>query len=724
MADRVTDLIISQHCELNSHSFMESIAKTPEINRVVNFLQDDIHAQKNVLFYAPPQHSRYEIIFQATLPVVLQFHKQLVFVLNDLSKKKQIIESLSTMDESLYNSVLICDLCGYHSQLHSILGKKFQKNINEDQIITSSQILQIKSKISTLLDSFSENCAVHQFNLQQIIQFYITEANNLPISQILKYYISEMSIIFITYDDLFSFHPLQPGFFKNVGAIENSILILDDCHQIHNYLLNNYSIHLQTSKIELFYNYLIDLKSNAPTVTQYRFFAKFLGLFLKYIKSFQSYPNSYSLRQPKVKSMPITEEFQFRPIDFLFNLCEKHKCSFDRLAGILHNHFKFLLTDSTFINDSSIFSTFLALFNYFFVVIQQRTTPTLPYSFTIEISNERTVSTSTSLLTHSSSTSSLSSNSSLSSTSSSSVKSISPLTSTLHMNLMDVRLYSDPLFKNAFSSISISPSLDVRSYLAITGLGSLSKGFQIRSLPVEISQDRIKVWGDTSITPFLARYSSVISAKYAAKLVYHAQLIKRPTIVFFSNPHQFKTILSNKLIPRLEKLHYSVKMWESHQSNTFSYIIKWLENLNKMKNESKKTSFDAKKYILLVDLSQISLAELLHILPYFDVFSFISFPFESSTLRLLRRNKYLTRKYDARMAQIYSSSQAFFKIHAICSYAPFNNSQHAILLFYDGQILEYQKHLLPWVYQFITFIPPSAQELSAEAKQLFQVNAP
>ncbi|MCF2139093.1 MAG: hypothetical protein K9W44_03460 [Candidatus Lokiarchaeota archaeon] len=718
MADRVTDFIISEHGEINSHSFIEPIVKTPDVNRVVNFLQNDIPAQKNILFYAPPQHSRYEIIFQATLPMILQYHKHLVFVLSDLSKKKQILQSLRTMDESLFSSVLICDLCGYHSQLQSILGKKFQKKINEEQIITSSQMLQIKSKISTLFDSFSENCAVHQFDFQQIIQFYITEANNLPISQILKYFISEMSIIFITYDDLFSFHPLQPGFFKNIGSIENSILILDDCHQIHNYLLNNYSIHLQTSKIELLYNYLIDLKSNAPTVTQYRFFAKFLSLFLKYIKSFQSYPNSYSLKQPKVKSMPITEEFQFRPIDFLFNLCEKHKCSFDRLASILHNHFKFLLTDSTFIKDSSIFSTFLALFNYFFVVIQQRTTPTLPYAFTIEISNERTVSTSTSLLTPSSSTSSLSS------TSSSSLKSISPLTSTLHMNLMDIRLYSDPLFQNAFSSISISPSLDVRSYLAITGLGSLSKGFQIRSLPVEISQDRIKVWGDTSITPFLARYSSVISAKYTAKLVYHAQLINRPTIVFFSNPHQFKEILSNKLIPRLEKLHYSVKRWESHQNNTFPYILKWLENLNKMRKESNKTYSDAKKYILLVDLSQISLTELLHILPYFDVFSFISFPFESSTLRLLRRKKYLTRKYDARMAQIYSLSQAFFKIHAICSFAPFNNSQHAILLFYDGQILEYQKHLLPWVYQFITFIPASAQELSTEIKLHFQTNEP
>ena len=51
MADRVTDFIISEHGEINSHSFIEPIVKTPDVDRVVNFLQNDIHAQKNILFY-------------------------------------------------------------------------------------------------------------------------------------------------------------------------------------------------------------------------------------------------------------------------------------------------------------------------------------------------------------------------------------------------------------------------------------------------------------------------------------------------------------------------------------------------------------------------------------------------------------------------------------------------------------------------------------------------
>ncbi|MHA1795338.1 MAG: hypothetical protein ACTSUK_04445, partial [Promethearchaeota archaeon] len=641
MADRVSELISHPIISRELLELKSGIDVKLEEENLIQSLQMDLHSRKNIIFYASTPRSSLGLSLQAALPVAIQNHQQLVCVLHSSIQKSEILEIFTHIYDHSFPRLQIGDFRGINqlfstNQLNyaSILSSSTSSSPSASsvpplcQADSSSDGHNINSffKLQGGLEelwNLENNSSYFQYTSLPIIKdFYQNNGTHWPLKSFLSELIPHFHVIFVSYSDVFTFHPYKPGFFHEFVSIDQSLLIFEDCHYLPQFLLNKYSIEISVKEIAEIQEYLMKLFKSNQNNSHYRFFSKFFKRFLKYIENYRNY-SQYTQNDNKSKKIHQTEqnsqiqdgnhnkkEYPFSPLEFLHNLCQAHKCSFDRLTKVIQQNFDKLFLDSAS-EQQNFNNTIIKLYNYFTAVIYQHTNHSLPYTFTSEFTGEIT---------------------------------------TLFMTLLDIRHFTDPIFENAAATFSVSSCIDIRSYLAITGLGSLARGFIIRHLaPVDIS-NHAKVWGDLSINPHANFNSPVIAAKYASKLVQHARIFKRATVVFFGNTSIFQGVLAAEIKNRLEQIGYIVKSL-ANSSDTITQS--WLSQLHEKQNE--KTPL-----FLLLDINKIPLELIQPLLPYFDIFSFISFPAEKATYRVLKRNKYLARKYDPVIAQIYSRNNNFY----------------------------------------------------------------
>lgn len=631
---------------------------------IVRELAEDFRTQKNSILYSPPEFDRFSYAFESGLPLALEYHKKLVFIVRNEYRKQALLKVIRAHLTDFENSgqehpFLALDLTGFaehHNEIPSNHSTnafiQLQIEENEFQIDRKPSPLNLnKNQISKIQSSILDKSPPSWEMLNNLAQEL-----DIPLLSFLSQLITSAHIIICSYDDVFSFHPLQPSLFKNLLTIDQSIPIFDDCHLLQNYVKESFSFRTSLVQISNLQQKLGELYQKNSENSHYQFTSKFLRLFLKYLGEVEE-------RYAKYHS-----ETEFRGMEFMHHLCDIHRCSMDHLQNTLLNHFHQLLSDPCLKSEKILSTTVVNCFNLFFLLFQVHMNAKIPYSLILTFEDTETY---------------------------------------LSCQLIDPRFYTDAMFSHSFASLSMSEALDVRMYLAISGLGSLSKGFIIHSLTPSPKENKMLIWGDISVNPRHHRSHTLLGSQYAAKIVHHANIISQPILVLYGSTSLFNTIQKQDLEQRLGQVNRDILYGRNNEE-----IKLWEDQL-------KQPAIPGNLPIALVDLSKVSFDTLLPWISRFSTYFFISFPFPFPSLETSKSTGFLTRKYDVQRAKMYQINAALSKVHGICANAPHNHSQAGLIIFYDGLILDYQKYLLPWIYQQIGYAPSSSNVFQAQVDHLF-----
>lgn len=676
MADRASDLIslgmIPENFTQITHPDEIGHKENGPEEEIVQSLQMDLITGKNIIFYAPSPKSNLILSFQAALSAAVHNELQIVCILHNNPTKMELMDLIAKSWDKSVTALKIGDFRDIHSIIDSE-GKKKRENIKK-----SEDNLPAENLHNDIWDNDNVGVEIRYTNLEKIRKKIKAARHQVSINEILSNLTPQCNVIFLKYSDLFTFHPHQPGFYQIFSFISRNILIFEDSHYLPQFLLDKYSIAIPIDYILKLQTYISELFKSNPENLIYRFTGKFLKLFCNYLTSNFDYSPNIPIKEHR---QIVKKEYPFRPLEFLLELCKAHSCSFEKLQTVFQSNFMEILSDPLIKNNKTHSKTSVKIFNYFTAVFHQRSNPSLPFTFSYELNAQG---------------------------------------NSLFMTLLDIRHFTNPIFENAAATLSVSPSLDIRSFLGITGLGSLTKPFIIRHLPTSIISHRVTVWGELSINPQSNFKSPVFAAKYASKIIEHAKVLQRNNLILFGNTSLFQGVLSAGLVKGLEDVGYAVLICSDSSDLHTRPAKTFLSCLKHDKHPSGTEQEIDKPHILIMDLSKIPLEFIQPLQYYFEIFSFVSIPSETSSYRLEQRKKYLSRKYDLNIARIYTQNYNFYKIHALTAYAPFNKTGKSIIIFYDGSILEYQKYLLPWVYERITFIPPTSQALAQEINTFFK----
>ena len=190
-------------------------------------------------------------------------------------------------------------------------------------------------------------------------------------------------------------------------------------------------------------------------------------------------------------------------------------------------------------------------------------------------------------------------------------------------------------------------------------------------------------------------------------------MIPYPTLVCIGSTDLFEAILNQDIEARLQDLGRIVVV--ANNSNDLNIVNHQTTVTKENKSEIVRNSSVP---IVLVNLANLSIDDIIPALTNFQVVNFISFPLEPDTLGLRKQVAFLTRKYDLQHAEMFRINRAFARINAICANIPYNSRKTALVIFFDGLILQYQRYLLPWAHQLITYIPTSSDALKIQSTNL------
>ncbi len=659
MANRVDDLITG-FSETKSHIsgiFSPSIPDS-EQETILN-LTEDIRTRKNVIFYSPPHHARFFLALEAALPLVSEFHKQIVIILKDPKQMGNILPHIRTyihsMEEShQYQPFLTLDLSQFGK--NPVFRNKHSPGNAKPPVQESSASLPISSMIQTLIRKFP---VITGDMIPELSQ-----TKHLDPIELLSAISSAASVIVCSYEDVFAFHPLQPSIFKSLIDVEQSIVVYDDCHQMSDFVQSTFSFHFTLDELRELHSHLAGEISNKSNLAKGSnvFLKKFLTHFLRFLAELQASSSKYH------------EEVELRVHEFLHYMCNLHHCSMELLQSTFFTHISHLLHSSILLSHQTLHQTLVDIFNLFFLTFRIQENAKIPYGFTIRFGSQTTF---------------------------------------IGARLFDPRFYTDALFRHNFASISMSSAMDVRFYLSMLGLGNIQRGFIIRSLPSDSLVDKIALWGDAGVSPNKNTDLGLTASKYAAKIVHHAHVIPYPTLVCIGSTNLFEAILNQDIEARLQDLGRDVII--AHNSDDLQVINHETTISKEWKSEIVRNSSVP---IVLVNLATFSVEDIIPALTNFQVVNFISFPLEPDNLSLRKQTAFLTRKYDLQQAEMFRINRAFSRINAICANIPYNSRKTALVIFFDGLILQYQRYLLPWAHQLITYIPASSDALKIQSASL------
>ncbi|MHA1519021.1 MAG: hypothetical protein ACTSRK_02445 [Promethearchaeota archaeon] len=660
MANRVDDLITGFSDTKSRISGMHSPSIPFSDQETILNLTEDIRTRKNVILYSPPHHDRFFLSLEAVLPIASEFHKQIVIVLrNQKQIRTKILPQIHNFVQQLEDPqnlqpFLTLDLCQFSHSPIYRAQNAHKTSPRSNSPIPSNETNK-KTTASLPISSMVQNF-IRKFPVisGDMIPDLALTKNIDPI-ELLRTVSRVASVIVCTYEDVFAFNPLQPSIFKSLIDVEKSIIVYDDCHLLTDFVQQNFSFNLAINEIQELHNHLVgDMADKSNPVYSSRQFLK------KYLTHFLRF-----LSELKTSSSKYHDVAEFRVYEFLNNLCDLHHCEMELLQSTFLTHMSNLFHSNILFSHPELQQTLVHIFNLFFLTFGIRKKAKIPYGFTIHFGSHTTL---------------------------------------IETRLLDPRFYTDALFRQNFASISMSSAMDVRFYLVMLGLGNLQRGFIIRSLPSEPLENRVLVWGDVGVNPHHVINLGLVASKYSAKIVHHAHVMPYPTLVCVGTTDLFNTIIKQEIKERLQHLGREVIIIQN-SDDLLAFQQKNIGNASRVP-------------IVIVNLATISVDDIIPVLSYFLVVNFISFPMESDTLSLRKRTAYLTHHYDNQQAEMFRIYHAFSRINAICAQMPYNSQKAAILIFFDGLVLKYQRYLLPWAHQLITYAPTSSDTLSEQSALL------